>query len=68
MAIMHAYIHELPSNSALLRTLPALSMASTRMVYIVLAERELTEPMTEFPLNWANADGRGEFFGVAVIL
>lgn len=35
---------------------------------MVLGDSEFTEPITKFPLNWAKADGSGEFFGVAVIL
>lgn len=56
------------SVSALLSTFTALSIASTRILYTVFGERELTEPMTVLPLNCANTDGSGEFFGVAVIL
>ena len=53
---------------ALLSTFKDWSMASTCMVYSVLGDREFTEPMTEFPLNWAKTDGSGEFLGVAVTL
>lgn len=55
------------SVSALLSTF-ALSMASTRILYTVFGDKELTEPITVLPLNCANTDGSGEFFGVAVIL
>jgi len=56
------------SVSALLSTFTALSMASTRILYTVFGDKELTEPITVLPLNCANTDGSGEFFGVAVIL
>lgn len=62
---MTFFVPVVPSAWALARGV-VVSMASTLTVYTVLGERELMDPITVFPLKWANTTGPdGEFTGVA---